>query len=299
MKTWIRRIVIVLALLVLAVAASVWIGLEMGKRRAARTVKIDPAPVAYRSDEAALQRGAYLYGSRGCVDCHGANGGGRLLVDDGKGLKLAGPNITLGHPKMVTYKEVDWVRSIRHGVEPGGRPLRLMPSEDYNRLSDDDLASLVAHVRALPALGGNLQGVVELPLPGRVMYGFGLIPEAVEKIDHKLPPSPATPAASSAAYGLYVAQMCKGCHGGSFEGGRIPGAPPDWPAAPRLAAGEGSVMARYADAEAFKRMLRSGKRADGSAIGVMPFESLGQLNDNDVAALFAFLKAGAQSGPTR
>ena len=49
-------------------------------------------------------------------------------------------------------------------------------------------------------------------------------------------------------------------------------------------------MAAYSDAKAFVTMLRSGKRADGSAIQVMPFESLRELNDTDAYALHAFLK---------
>ena len=37
-------------------------------------------------------------------------------------------------------------------------------------------------------------------------------------------------------------------------------------------------------------MLRSGKRPDDSAIKVMPFESLRELNDTDAQAIYAFLK---------
>ena len=60
-----------------------------------------------------------------------------------------------------------------------------MPSEDYNRFTDDDLAALVAYVRQLPpAAGGG--PVLDLPLPVRVLYGFGLIHDAADKIDHTL-----------------------------------------------------------------------------------------------------------------
>jgi hypothetical protein len=38
-------------------------------------------------------------------------------------------------------------------------------------------------------------------------------------------------------------------------------------------------------------MLRSGKRPDGSAISVMPFASLGVLDDTDARALYLHLKA--------
>ncbi len=102
-----------------------------------------------------------MFGSRGCAECHGANGGGATLVDDGKGLKLAGPNITAGLPRMAAYQPVDWVRSIRHGVGTDGHALRLMPSEDYNRLTDDDLASVVAYIRQLPPQSGREHGTIE------------------------------------------------------------------------------------------------------------------------------------------
>jgi hypothetical protein len=85
--------------------------------------------------------------------------------------------------------------------------------------------------------------------------------------------------------------MCLGCHGAQLAGGRIPGAPPDWPAAARLDGGDGSVMPRYADAEAFAKMLKTGQRPDGSRIAVMPFESLAQMNQTDAQALFVYLKS--------
>jgi hypothetical protein len=54
-------------------------------------------------------------------------------------------------------------------------------------------------------------------------------------------------------------------------------------------AGEGSVMPRYKDAETFVTMMRTGKRVDGSAIAVMPFEALKNMNDVDLRALHLYL----------
>ena len=42
---------------------------------------------------------------------------------------------------------------MRHGVKPNGRPVMVMPSEDYNRLSNDDLSALVSCVRQLVPTG--------------------------------------------------------------------------------------------------------------------------------------------------
>jgi hypothetical protein len=57
--------------------------------------------------------------------------------------------------------------------------------------------------------------------------------------------------------------------------------------------GKGSVMPLYPDPNAVVAMLRSGKRPDGSAIKVMPFESLRELNDTDAQALYTYLKTVA------
>ena len=122
------------------------------------------------------------------------------------------------------------------------------------------------------------------------MYGFGLIPDAAGTIDHKLPAPLPVASGITVAHGSYVANMCVGCHGAHYSGGKIAGGPPDWPASANLTAGAGSVMARYPTADAFAAMFHSGKRPDGSAIGVMPFESFSQMSDTDVRALYAFLK---------
>ena len=58
----------------------------------------------------------------------------------------------------------------------------------------------------------------------------------------------------------------------------------------RLMPSEGSVPPRYASADAFVAMMRSGKRADGSSIGVMPFASLKTMSDVDLRALHLYLQ---------
>jgi len=292
MNRWTRRglwaTTSLLTLLSLA-AAAVVAGLQMAERRMNRQIELLPSPVALTDDGAAVERGRYLFASRGCVDCHGNDGAGRTFVDDGQGLKLAGPNISPGPGSVVkNYAASDWVRTLRHGVKPDGRPLLVMPSEDYNRFTDGDVAALVAYVRQLaPATGGA--AVLNLPLPVRVAYGFGLMPDAASKIDHRLPPAQPVPEGVTVAHGQYVANMCIGCHGAQLDGGKIAGAPPDWPAAAKLSPGEGNVMPQYADAEALLRLFKTGQRADGSAVRVMPFESLREMSETDARALHLYL----------
>ena len=279
------------AALVVVAGAGVAAGLQLAEGRMQRKVPVDVRPVAFNAETAALERGRYLFASRGCVDCHGADGAGRTFADDGSSLHIRGPNITTGPGSVVTgYRPEDWVRAIRHGVAPGGRPLMIMPSEDYNRFTDADLAALVAHVRSLPPMAGQ-PAVVRLPLPARVLYGFGAIDDAAAKIDHSRPPQQPVAEGVNVAHGAYVANMCLGCHGPQLAGGRIPGAPPDWPAAPNLTLGEGSALVRYGDADALLRLFRTGRRPDGSAVKVMPFESLRAMSETDVRALDLYLRS--------
>lgn len=271
-------------------------GLLLADWRSGRTVAVPRATLELTSDPTRINHGAYLYRSRGCVDCHGANGAGREAINSG-GMLVVGPNLTRGNNSAVgDYVAADWVRTLRHGVKPNGRPVLVMPSEDYARLSDTDTVDLVSYLVQLPPTDG-LRAVVNLPLPLRVLYGFGMVRDSAGKIDHWAPPPSPVPAAVSVQHGAYVANACIGCHGAHLQGGKVPGGPPDWPAAAKLAPGEGSVMPRYADAAAFSRMMRSGRRPDGSAVSpAMPFETLRAMSDTDLRALHVYLRTMPSHG---
>lgn len=288
MGTWFKRIGLGLGLLLVLGVAVLMFASMLGDRKRQRTVEVHVAGVPWATDAPGLERGRYLFRSRGCAECHGQDGGGREFINDGKGMRVRAPNITPGGP-VARYTAQDWERIVRHGVKADGHPALIMPSEDFNRLTDADLAAVAGYVRTLAARSGG-EVVMELPLPVKVLYGLGVIRDASEKIDHSLAPAQPVAAAVNAQHGAYVANMCIGCHGPGLSGGTIPGGPPDWPPAANLTPGQGSAMVRYPDANAFVTMLRSGKRPDGSAIPVMPFESLRELNDTDAQALYAFLK---------
>ncbi len=292
MNKWVKRAGVGSVGLAVLLAAALVGAAGLGDRKAQRRVEVRLQSLPLRSDAASIERGRYLFLSRGCTECHGVDGAGKDVINDGKGFVVHAPNITPARGSIVAaYGADDWERTIRHGVAPDGRPLLIMPSEDYNRFTNDDLAALVAYLRSMPAAEGG-GTVVQLPLPLRAFYGLGMIRDAAEKIDHTLAPSTPVPEAVSAAHGAYVANSCIGCHGAGLGGGKVPGAPPEWPAAANLTPGAGSVMPLYPDAPAFVAMMRSGKRPDGSAVSpVMPFLALKEMNDTDLQALYLHLKA--------
>jgi len=292
MKKWITRSVVGLTMLVSGAGAAFMVLAEMGDRKLARRVDVAVTPVAFRSDAASIERGGYLFRSRGCGGCHGADGAGSVVVDDGKGMLIRSPDITPAPAGVVArYTPSDWVRTIRHGVKPDGRPVMIMPSEDYNRLVDADVAAIVAYARQLaPAAGKPAE--VRLPMPLKALYAAGMIRDAAEKIDHTLPPAQVVAEGVTAEHGAYVANSCIGCHGPLLAGGKIPGTPPDWPPAAKLSPGPGSALDRYPTAEQFMAMLKTGQRPDGSSVSkVMPFETLRELNEVDVRALYLHLRS--------
>ena len=292
MRKALKWVVFVIAGLLVALAALALAANWLAERKRMRVIELAVAPLPYVSDAAAIARGKYLYESRGCMECHGSDGAGRDVVNDPGGMYVHSPNISPGPGSVVNaYTEVDWVLAIRHGVSPQKHPLFLMPSKDYSRLTDADLAAIIAYARSLPAATGG-GATVRLPFVVKALYAAGAVKDDAEQIDHTLPPPAPVPEAISVDHGAYVARMCTGCHGDGLSGGKIPGSPPDWPPAANLTPGTDSAMARYPSDAAFASMLRTGKRPDGTAVSeVMPFTTLGKLNDTDVSAIYVYLKA--------
>ena len=134
-----------------------------GEQSATAPSTSSPAPWPTLTDAQTIERGRYLYASRGCTYCHGAQGTGREFVNDGKGTRIVGPNITPAGV-VARYQPEDWNSVIRHGVKPNGRPVLVMPSEDYNRFTNEDLNALVPYVRQFPPKEGA-QAVIDLPHP--------------------------------------------------------------------------------------------------------------------------------------
>lgn len=289
-KQWIKRGAWALGGLAALGATALALGHVVADHKMHRQVNVTIGPLALHDDAATLARGQYLFMSRGCTECHGANGAGREFINDGHGLIARAPNITPQAGSRVSqYKVEDWVRTVRHGVKPDGTPAMIMPSEDYAQLTDADLSALISYLRQMPALPGEA-GLVQLPPLVKALYAAGVMQDAAEKINHQQAPEQPVPEGPTAAHGRYVANMCIGCHGAGLSGGRIPGAPPDWPAAANLTTGSESAMARYVRAEDLEAMFKTGHRPDGSVVSsVMPFGALKALNHTDTQALHAYL----------
>lgn len=169
-------------------AATGTVAAWLGDRKLQRRIDVRVVPVPFTRDPAAVKLGRELYEKRGCAQCHGEDGAGRVVIDDGRGLYVRASNLTPGaNGAVATYTEGDWVRALRHGVNQAGHALMFMPCEEYNRLTDAELAAIVAYVKSLPAVDGE-PAALRLPFHLKVLYGLGLMQDATEKIDHRKPP---------------------------------------------------------------------------------------------------------------
>ena len=247
---------------------------------------------AVAEDSAAVLRGRHIATIRGCMDCHGANMGGRVFIDDPMLGRIAASNLTRGLGGVSGwYGPEDWDRAIRHGVRADGKPLLVMPSYEYNQLSDADVADLVAFIHATAPVDSELPDRRIGPL-ARALYLAGKLPlVSAEMIDHGRE-RPAPPAAGpTAAYGAYLSVSCTGCHGNNFAGARVPGSPSEVPPSANLTPDPETGLGRWTEADFF-RAMREGKRPDGAALNdMMPWKAMtSHMTDDEIRALWQYFR---------
>ena len=96
MKTWIKRTLIGVAALVVVAVVAVFGLATLGDRKLERQVDVAVVAVPLVGDAASVERGGYLFRSRGCGDCHGMDGSGGVVVEDGESMLIRAPNLTGG-----------------------------------------------------------------------------------------------------------------------------------------------------------------------------------------------------------
>lgn len=236
-------------------------------------------------------RGArFVNGVVRCGECHAPDLGGKVVVDSGLGTIVA-PNITAGGRRVGTYDLDDWIRAIRHGVEPDGRGLWLMPVTRLRNIDRRDLADMVAYLQTTRSVGRQ-PGESELSLFGKTAVGYGRIPliaaetlssaTTVEATEPRLPVA----VGPTVVYGRYLAEIagCAECHGADLAGLAI-----DEMQAPALRGGNAATW----ELETMTRLMRTGQRPDGSSVddNLMPIRDYMLLTDLEIEALWRFIRA--------
>ena len=176
-----------------------------------KSYSVDPGSVSVSSEAEVIAEGRRLASIRGCTDCHGADLGGGVMLDDPALGTMYASNLTGGEGGVAqTYDDIDFLRAIRHGIDSDGKGLLIMPSSEYYVLSDADVGALIAYINSLPAVDRVNPEPAIGPL-GRLLFTLGQLPPlAAEIIDHAAPRPDAPEASVSTEFGAYLAISSKG-----------------------------------------------------------------------------------------
>lgn len=191
-----------------------------------------PSTEKVEATAARLERGKYLANHVvGCIDCHSTRdfryfGGPVESGSEGKGGTHYGeefgfpgdiyiPNIT---PAAIgSWTDGELIRAITSGITKDGKALfPFMPYPAYSHMSREDLYSVVAYIRSLPAIKNDVPR-------SSLNFPVNLIVRTM--------PAPATPPASAPdtanelEYGKYITTLagCTDCHTPSEKGEPIEG----------------------------------------------------------------------------
>ncbi|HEX3548781.1 MAG TPA: cytochrome c [Candidatus Elarobacter sp.] len=275
-----------IALVVVVAVAAAIVVVDSNRELAQNVTPMPPPTVLGRADVA---RGRHLFTAvTGCVICHRADGGGGPFMTDAAMAIVNAANLTRGPGGVgVIDSDGDLDRALRRGVRPDGTRLLIMPSWDYAALSDDDAASIVAYIRSLPPVDRVAPRPKLGPIGRILIVTHKLEFDATRLADEGPPPSP-PPAGVTAAYGKYLARIggCMACHGVNLSGGHLVGSPSDPPAANLTPTGIGTWSQ-----DQFVTTLRSGKDPSGHQLDpFMPWRTIGAMTDDELAALYDYLK---------
>jgi mono/diheme cytochrome c family protein len=254
-------------------------------------------------------RGKYIVENlAACADCHsphdwskhdspiplGMEAAGQDMSDL-KGLPgyVVAPNLT---PDMETgtgtWSDDALARAIREGIGHDGRTLfPMMPYEGYRHLSDEDIASIIVFLRSLPPVRNPLpQTQIIFP----VKY---LIRGVPEPITDPVPPPDVSDQVKRGNFLVTIAG-CRDCHtpmdkgeplpNMDLSGGQIFEGPWGRVASANLTPDPSGIP--YYDETLFLQAIRTGYVKARPLNQIMPWPHYGGMTDDDLKAIFAYLK---------
>jgi mono/diheme cytochrome c family protein len=285
---WVGIVVGVIGVVIVALVAYVYVA---SSRVMARTYTVTAPPVPIPSDPAAIARGKYLAENVAvCADCHGADLGGKVVEENAAMGRLVAANITRGRGGLpADYSDEDFVRVLTHGVKRDGKSVVFMPVVDYV-FTAEDLGALIAYVKSVPPVDRTVPPMSVGPV-ARALGLFVNFPLAsASMIDHSQPrlasrPDPADPVAAGRY--LVTSAGCYACHTPQLTGGAGP--PPGGSNITPVGIGTWTQ-------QDFVTALRTHRRPNGTAIAETMPRAYGDMSDEDLARIFAYLRTVPPAG---
>ncbi len=290
MKKFFKWLGIVLGSL-LALIVIIFFGLALkGNASIKQTFDVTAENVVIPTDAESIARGEHWVKAE-CIGCHGDDLSGGVFFEAPFGY-IDAKNLTSGTGGAGTeFKDQDWVRAIRHGVNPENTSLLIMPATNFWHFSDEDLGDIIAYVKSVPPVNKETREPY-MNLLGKAMFGAGMFGKGVvvaSEIQHDTRPD-FPPAGVSVEYGDYLVNVsgCHDCHGSTLSGGKS--ADPTSKNAPNITPGGELVAWQEAD---FINAIRTGVAKSGHKLDPeqMPWEHYKNFSDDELKAMFMYLQS--------
>ena len=263
-----------IAALVVAAVILVWL---LSERALAE--KVEPRESHLASPSATqMADGTRQLRILGCLSCHGAGLRGQKFIEIPGVATIHAPNVARLASGM-TDAQLD--HAIRQGIGHDGRALFVMPSQQYQFMTDQEVAALIGAIRKLPVGGQDQPGIALLP-KGRVGVALGKFPN-VPTMAAAYRNQPLPDLGPASAKGRHLVQTnCLECHGADLKGREIhPGA----------VSADLAVVGAY-DSDQFRTLLRTGVTPGKKDIGMMgevARSDFSHMTDDEIDAIHTYL----------
>ena len=150
----------------------------MGNARLSKTYDFSPSNITIPTDAASIDYGKHRVESL-CEGCHDKDLGGIEKWFNASPLgTIDSANLTTGEGgfgQEITSDE-DYVRAIRHGIDPDGKPIFMPAVVSTAHFSDQDLGSIIAYLKTVPPVDHKTDGQNLTPL-GKILLVVGVLPQ--------------------------------------------------------------------------------------------------------------------------
>lgn len=291
MKQPLKWMAVGLASLVVLLGVAALVLYSLGRTRLNQTHDVTVAAIPIDNSTAALERGKHLVEAvAACGECHGEGLRGQAFFDEPAIGTVVSANLTSGEGGLAgAYSDEDWIRAIRHGVDPSGKPLLVMPAQHFQNMSATDLGAVIAYLKTVPPVD-NVPPATKLTPLTYILIALGQFDANIpaDYLDHDAPLPEAPPEGATMAYGEYLVSMatCRECHGQELTGGQ---AGPGEPIGPNLT--PSGVLGSWSQADFF-RLIRTGQTPKGRQINpFMPWHYYRQMTDVELEAIWLYLQS--------
>ncbi len=262
----------------------------IGNSRLNKTYDFEPSNLTIPTDAESIALGKHRAEAL-CAGCHGTDLSGLDNWFNAPPLGVIdSANLTSGKGGAgAEFSDEDFVRAIRHGVDPDGKPIFMVAVTSTSHLSDEELAAIIAYVKTVPAVDHVTREKHFTPL-GKILLALGVLPKLpAETVSHDIHVA-APPSGATAEFGEYLVNThdCRLCHGPDLNGGPFPD-PTIKKISPNLTPG-GEVA--FWTEEQFINTIRTGTTPGGHQLDpkVMPWDFYRNFHDDELKAIYAYLK---------